>query len=85
MKRYSTTRHRLDKSGIRVYGTTYYPEIPVSDNDQFIYPQDGDRVDTKWLPGLLTHPLTTSGIPFCKLFTCHGCLISSFCSDIPRI
>jgi len=46
MKRYSTTRHRLDKSGIRVYGTTYYPEIPVGDNDQFIYPQDGDRVDT---------------------------------------
>ena len=46
MKRYSTTRQKLDKSGIRVYGTTYYPEIPVSDNDQFIYPQDGDRVDT---------------------------------------
>ncbi len=45
MKRYSTTRQRLDKSGIRVYGTTYYPEIPVSDNDQFIYPRFGERLD----------------------------------------
>ena len=46
MKRYSTTRQKLDKSGVRVYGTTYYPKIPISDNDKFVHPIDGDRLDT---------------------------------------
>tara|TARA_R100000030_G_scaffold28762_2_gene21268 strand:+ start:934 stop:1236 length:303 start_codon:yes stop_codon:yes gene_type:complete len=46
MKRYSTTRQRLDKAGMRVYSTTFYPQIPISDSDQFIYPKDGDRLDT---------------------------------------
>ena len=46
MKRYSTTRQKLDKSGTRVYSTTYYPQIPIEDNDKFIYPKDGDRLDT---------------------------------------
>ena len=46
MKRYATTPKKIDKSGIRVYGTTYYPEILVSDGDIFIYPTDGDRLDT---------------------------------------
>ena len=46
MKRYSTTKQKIDKSGIRVYSTTYYPEITVSDSDAFIYPKDGERLDT---------------------------------------
>jgi len=46
MKRYSTTRQKLDKSGVIVYGTTYYPQIPVEDTDKFVYPKDGDRLDT---------------------------------------
>ena len=46
MKRYSTTRRKLDKSGVQVYGTTYYPQIPISDNDKFVRPVDGDRLDT---------------------------------------
>jgi len=46
MKRYSTTKQKIDKSGIRVYSTTYYPEILVSDSDTFIYPKDGERLDT---------------------------------------
>ena len=46
MKRYSTTRQKIDKSGKRVYSTTYYPKIQVGDNDQFIYPKFGDRLDT---------------------------------------
>jgi len=46
MNRYATTKIKLDKSGIRVYGTTYYPEILVSDGDQFIYPIEGDRLDS---------------------------------------
>ena len=45
MKRYNSTRQKLDKSGIRVYGTTYYPEIPLDDTDVFIRPLDGDRLD----------------------------------------
>ena len=46
MKRYSTTRQKLDKSGVRVYGTTYYPRIELDDSDKFIYPKDGDRLDS---------------------------------------
>ena len=46
MNRYATTKIKLDKSGIRVYGTTYYPEILISDGDQFIYPIEGDRLDS---------------------------------------
>ncbi len=43
--RYSNTKVKRDKSGIRVYKTTYYPDIPISDNDQFIYPRYGERLD----------------------------------------
>jgi len=46
MKRYSTTRQKIDKSGKRVYSTTYYPQIPISDGDKFIHPVSGDRLDT---------------------------------------
>ena len=46
MKRYATTKRKLDKSGVEVYRTTYYPQILVSDDDKFIYPKDGDRLDT---------------------------------------
>ena len=45
MKRYSSTREKFDKSGVRVYSTTYYPEIPISNNDSFIVSQEGDRLD----------------------------------------
>ena len=46
MKRYSSTRKKVDKEGFIAYQTTYYPKIEVSDQDEFIYPQDGDRLDT---------------------------------------
>ena len=46
MKRYSTTRARIDNSGLRVYGTTYYPDIPLENEDKFIRAKDGDRLDT---------------------------------------
>ena len=36
----------MSKDGKRVYGTTYYPKIPISDNDKFVHPIDGDRLDT---------------------------------------
>ncbi len=45
MKRYETTPIKTDKSGIRVYSTTYYPDIPLDDSDEFISIIDGDRVD----------------------------------------
>ena len=45
MKRYDTTPIKTDKSGIRVYSTTYYPDIPLDDSDEFISVIDGDRVD----------------------------------------
>ena len=46
MKRYNNTTQKLDKSGIRVYQTTYYPEIKISDNDVFILPKEGERLDS---------------------------------------
>ena len=46
MNRYSSTKKKLDKSGLRVYKTTYYPTIPISDNDKFIYPVEGSRLDS---------------------------------------
>ena len=45
MKRYSNTGIKRDKSGVRVYNTTFYPSIPIDDSDQFIYTNFGDRVD----------------------------------------
>ena len=45
MKRYNNTTQKVDKSGIRVYQTTYYPEIKISDSDVFIFPKDGERLD----------------------------------------
>ena len=45
MNRYKTTPIKTDKSGIRVYSTTYYPDIPLDDSDEFISVIDGDRVD----------------------------------------
>ena len=46
MKRYATTRQKIDKSGVRVYSTTYYPEIPLENADRFVYAIDGDRLDS---------------------------------------
>ena len=46
MRRYSTTKKKMDKSGLRVYATTYYPEIPIEDSDQFIFTKEGDRLDS---------------------------------------
>ena len=46
MNRYATTRQKLDKSGTRVYGTTYYPQIPIENADEFIFVKDGDRFDS---------------------------------------
>ena len=43
--RYLNTKVKRDKSGFRAYNTTYYPDIPISDNDQFIYPRFGERLD----------------------------------------
>tara|TARA_Y100001938_G_C7975688_1_gene371635 strand:+ start:296 stop:592 length:297 start_codon:yes stop_codon:yes gene_type:complete len=44
--RYKTTRTKKDNSGKTVYTTTYYPSIPLSDDDVFITPKDGDRIDS---------------------------------------
>ena len=46
MKRYETTTQKLDKSGKTVYTTTYYPIIPLENEDKFIHVKDGDRLDS---------------------------------------
>ena len=45
MNRFSSTRRKIDKSGKRVYSTTYYPQIPVGNSDTFIFTKEGDRLD----------------------------------------
>ena len=45
MGRYDDILLKFNKKGQRVLVTTIYPTIPISDNDQFVYTQDGDRLD----------------------------------------
>ena len=45
MKRYNNNRTKIDKEGKRVYTTTYYPDIPLSNSDQFIQTKIGTRLD----------------------------------------
>jgi len=45
MGRYDDILLKFNKKGQRVLVPTIYPTIPISDNDQFVYPQDGDRLD----------------------------------------
>ncbi len=44
--RYSHTRIKRDKAGFRAYITTMYPDIPIEDDDVFMYPTAGDRLET---------------------------------------
>ena len=46
MKRYARTQVKMDKSGMRVYSTTYYQRIPINNSDKFVRTKDGDRLDT---------------------------------------
>ena len=45
MKRYKNNKIKIDKDGKRVYTTTYYPRIPLSNSDQFIQTKEGSRLD----------------------------------------
>jgi|TARA_Y100000992_G_C21037902_1_gene383555 hypothetical protein len=46
MGRYDLTAQTLNKKGQRVLVATIYPTIPLSDEDLFIYPKDGERLDS---------------------------------------
>ena len=46
MNRYAPTPKKTDKSGIRVYETTYYPQIPIENSDKFVMSKVGDRIDS---------------------------------------
>ena len=45
MGRYDDILLKFNKKGQRVFVPTLYPEIPLSDEDQFIFPKDGSRLD----------------------------------------
>ena len=45
MNRYKNNRRKIDKSGKRVYGTTYYPEIPLHNSDTLYQTTVNDRLD----------------------------------------
>ena len=46
MRRYDSTKLKERWDGKRVYGITYYPEIPTNISDTFIISSDGDYLDT---------------------------------------
>jgi hypothetical protein len=47
MSRYRFTGIKIDKvTGNRVMKTTLYPEIRINDGDIFVYPIDGDRLES---------------------------------------
>ena len=45
MKRYENNKIKIDKDGRRVYTTTYYPPIPLTNSDRFIQTKEGTRLD----------------------------------------
>ena len=45
MGRYDDIPLKINKKGQRVLVSTLYPQIPLSDAAQFIFPKDGDRLD----------------------------------------
>ena len=45
MGRYYDTLLKFNKKGQRVLVPTLYPDIPLSDEDQFVYPKDGERLE----------------------------------------
>jgi hypothetical protein len=45
MNRYSNTSVKFNKKGQRVLKPTLYPTIPISDEDKFIRPVYGERLD----------------------------------------
>ena len=45
MKRYENNKTKIDKDGKRVYTSTYYPKIPLSNSDRFIQTKEGNRLD----------------------------------------
>ena len=47
MSRYRFTGIKIDKdTGNRVMKSTLYPEIRITDEDIFVYPIDGDRLES---------------------------------------
>ena len=45
MSRYSKIDSFSTDKGKRYYGTTKYPEVPLSFNDIYVYTDEGDRFD----------------------------------------
>ena len=45
MRRYNSTETKIDKSGVEVYRTTYYPEVEPHESDIYVETEFGDRLD----------------------------------------
>jgi len=45
IKRYKTISQLTDRDGIRYKGTTVYPPIPYTEDDQYVIAEGGDRYD----------------------------------------
>ena len=45
MNRYKNNKRKIDKNGVRVFTTTYYPEIPLNNSDTLYQTTVNDRLD----------------------------------------
>jgi phage tail protein X len=45
MNRYANIPELKTSTGTRYLGTTFYPEIPYSESDIYVYTTEGDRLD----------------------------------------
>jgi len=45
MNRYQTIPVIKSSTGKRMYATSHYPEIPLTENDIYVYTSQGDRYD----------------------------------------
>jgi|TARA_R100000030_G_scaffold60430_1_gene45605 hypothetical protein len=45
MNRYKNNKRRIDKNGVRVFTSTYYPEIPLNNSDTLYQTTVNDRLD----------------------------------------
>jgi len=46
MNRYSNIPKIKSRTGKLIYATSRYPEVPLSENDTYVYTSIGDRYDT---------------------------------------
>ena len=78
MNRYANIPELKTSTGTRYLGTTFYPEVPYSENDIYVYTTEGDRLDNlaqQYYGDVTLYWIIASAnatIPFASLFIIPG-------------